>query len=151
MNYKVKVVEQPARRLAGLSTRHHMRESHKECPILWGKFMPIMEELASIAEEGSFGASINMDEKGDYDYWATVAVPQDSIVPTDMKCLDVKGGKFAQVEVNLADVSAAYQYIYAEWGKTQNDYRIDFTVACLEFYQKGWQDGDPVTIYVPLQ
>jgi len=152
MSYKVTVGEQPARRLAGLSKRLNMRDSHKECPILWEKFMPIMKELAPIAGEGSFGVSVNMDEKGDFDYWAAVAVTQDSIVPSGINCMDVKGGKYAQLVVtNLANVSEAYQYIYTEWGKTQNDYRIDFTAACLEFYPKEWKDGDPVTIHVPLQ
>ena len=152
LSYKVTVAEQPARHLAGLSKRLNMRDSHNECPILWEKFMPRMKDLDSIAEEGSFGASVNMDEKGNYDYWATVAIPQDSIVPSGMDCLDVKGGKYAQLVVtDLANVSEAYQYIYTEWEKAQNDYRIDYTVACLEYYQKDWRDGDPVTIFVPLQ
>ena len=151
-SYKVTVAEQPAKRLVGLCARLNMRDSQKECPDLWGKFMPSMEELASIAEDGSFGASANMDGNGNFDYWAAMAVPQESKAPSDMNCLEVKGGKYAQAVVeNLADLGAAYQYMYAEWEKTQNDYRVDFTGACLEFYPKDWRDGDPVTIYVPLQ
>jgi len=152
LSYKVTVVEQPARRLIGLRVRTNMRDSQKECPALWEKFMPSMEELASIAEKGSFGVSVNMEENGDFDYWAAMAVPQDAKPPSGMNCLEVKGGKYAECVVeNLADIGTAYQYMYAEWEKTQDDYRVDFTVACLEFYPKDWRDRDPVTIYVPLQ
>ena len=151
-SYKVTVVEQPARRLAGLRVRTNMRDSQKDCPDLWEKFTPSMEELARVAEAGSFGASVNLDANGDFDYWAAMAVPQGAKAPSDMDCLEVKGGKYAQVVVeNLANLGAAYQYMYAEWEKTQNDYRVDFTGACLEFYPKDWRDGDLVTIYVPLK
>ena len=152
LSYEVTVAEQPARRLAGLSARLSMRDSQKECPALWEKFMPSMETLASMAEEGSFGASVNMDEKGDYDYWAAMAIHQDSIAPSGMNCMDVKGGKYAVVEnLRVPDIEAAYKYMYTEWESTQNDYQVDFAAACLEFYHKDWRNGDPVTIYVPLQ
>ena len=152
MDYNVTVTEQPARRLAGLRARVNMRDSQKECPALWEKFMPSMERLASIAEEGSFGVSVNMDENGNFDYWAAMAIAQGAEAPSDMSCLDVKGGKYAQVVVaDIADLGAAYQYMYSEWENTQNDYRVDFSAASLEFYPKGWQDGDPVTVFAPLQ
>jgi len=147
----ITVTEQPARRLIGLCARIHISDSQKECPALWGKFMQGMEGLASVAEEGSFGASVNMDEKSEYDYWATMAVPQDAIVPSGMSCLEVKGGKYAECTVNsIADIGVVYQYIYSEWGKAQSLYQVDFTSAWLEYYRKGWQDGDSVSIYVPL-
>ena len=151
MSYKVTVVEQPARHLVGFYVRTNFNNTHIECPALWGKFAPRMEELASVAEEGSFGASGNM-ENGSFDYWAAMAVPNGAKTPSDMSCLDVKGGKYAECLVeNMADISSVYQYIYGEWGNTQNEYRVDFTSACLEFYRKDWREGDPVTLYVPLQ
>ena len=152
MSYNVTVVEQPARRLAGLYVRTNMRDSQKEGPALWEKFMPRMEELASIAEDGSFGASNNMVEDGSFDYWAAMAVPMGAKIPTGLSCLEVKGGKYAGCTVeNLAGLGPAYEYLYGEWENTQNDHRVDATAACFEFYQKDWRDGDPVTIYVPLQ
>jgi AraC family transcriptional regulator len=152
MSYKVIVVEQPARRLVGLSVRLNMRDSQKECPALWEKFMPKMGELAAVAaEEGWFGASANMDEKGAYDYWATMSLPKDAN-PSDMDCLEAKGGKYAECVVeDMTDIGAAYEYIYGEWGNTQNDYRVDFSAACLEFYDKDWRPEKPITLYVPLQ
>ena len=151
MDYKVTVVEQPARRLVGLCARANMRETQKECPALWEKFMPRMEELASIAEEGSFGASVNMEESGGFDYWAAMALPQGAKAPSGLDCLEVRGGKYAECVVeDMADLGAAYEYIYGEWGNTQSDNRVDFTSACLEFYPKDWKYGDPVTIYAPL-
>ena len=151
MSYTVTVTKQPARRLVGLSARVNMRDTHKECTALWEKFMPMMGELTSVAEEGSFGASINMEENGDFDYWAAMALPQDAKVPSGMGCLEARGGKYAEcVAESLENIGAVYEYIYGEWGKTQNDHSVDYTAACLEFYHKDWKDGGPVTLYIPL-
>jgi predicted transcriptional regulator YdeE len=110
-----------------------------------------MGELSPIAEEGFFGASVNMDEKGGYDYWASLAVPLGAQTPSGLSCLEVRGGKYAECVVeNMSDIGNAYQYIYGEWN-AQNENCVDFTTACLEYYQKDWQEGDPVTLYVPLQ
>ena len=152
MIYKITVAEQPARRLVGLCARIRLSDSQKECPALWGKFVPSMEGLASVAEEGSFGASVNMDESGCYDYWAAVALPQDAPVPSGMSSLEARGGKYAECVVeNVADIGTTYQYFFAEWGKTQSDYSVDATAAWLEYYRRGWRDGDPVALYVPLE
>ena len=152
MSYKITVAEQPARNLAGLCARINISDSQKECSALWEKFWPSMEKLAPIAEEGSFGVSINMDEKGNYDYWAAMATPPGAEETSGMSCLEVRGGKYAACTIeNLADIGEVYQYIYSEWEKTQSDYRVDPTGAWLEFYQKDWQDEDPVTLYVALK
>ena len=151
MNYKVTIVEQPARYLAGLFINANMNDTQNKCPDLWGVFMPRMEELFSIAEEGSFGVCVNMEENGGFDYWTAMAVHKNAKNPSDFRCLEINGGKYAECVVeNLSKLAEAYQYMYGEWGNTQKDCHIDFTAACYEFYKKDWQETDSVLLYVPV-
>jgi predicted transcriptional regulator YdeE len=147
MAYDVTIVELPAKRLVGLSARMNMSECGEKCPLVWEKFGPRMSEVKGVVEESSYGVSVNMEENGDLDYWATMAVSPEAPVPAGMSALSLRGGKYALCNSTLDSIGGVYTYIYGEWAQT---HPVDFTSACFELYAKNWQEGDPVGVYVPL-
>ncbi len=150
--YKVTVVEYPAKRLVGMKVRTSMHKAQQDCPALWQTFGPRIGELspADCGYPGSYGVSVMLNAE-DFDYWATVEMPS-AAVPAGMDCIDIPAGQYATCTVpNLEKLGDAYMYLYGEWPKSQTGCTFNGQAPCFELYPPNWQCQDSFEIFMPLK
>jgi len=150
MKYEVSIVELPAKQLVGICERMNMADAKEKCPAMWEALWLRREEVADVIESYAYGASANMEESGAFDYWATLPVSATANIPSGMKCLTLRAGKYAKCSTDLASIEMAYQFLYGEWRESEKEHSVDFTAACFERYANDWQENDTFELYVPL-
>lgn len=165
MPYKLEVLELPSRDLVGIGLRTDMQNAGKDCPDLWQKFMPHMQErcekpLASASGQLFFGESFGVSKlvdlsTGVFDYFAAVPCPQDEPLPKDealgLERLRLEGGLYARCgEATLAELTSIYMFIYQQWLPQQANYGPDIQRASFERYDESYLQNGTFEVYVPL-
>jgi predicted transcriptional regulator YdeE len=151
------IIEFPALELAGLKVRTTMLEIQRDCPALWECFGPRMFELsgkdACPGFQGeSYGASVPVDmDNGTFDYWAAMPVKPGEALPAGMERLGVAPGLYAACALpSLAELGAAYNYIYLEWLPGQSEYTLNMASPCFERYDQRYLESGVFDVLVPL-
>ncbi len=145
------IVQCPEKHLAGFSVRTMMGVARTECQALWEAFTPrMLAELngcfAGFKE--SFGISNQMDEKGDFTYWAAAELRPGAALPPGMRAVTLPAGPYAVCTVTALDqLGAAYEALWL-WGWA--DYAPDMEGACFEVYEKNWTPASPFQLYCGL-
>ena len=147
--FTIKVSQIPGVRVMGIKTRTTMTDAPTDCTKLWHEtFMPRMQEVPG--GNGSFyGISEVIDyQAGIFDYWAAAPTTQDSAALPGMDVLDLPAGLYAQCRVeSLADIKAAYDFLYSTWLPGQMEYAPDYTARCYEFYPADFTNTGSFYIY----
>ena len=151
MEFKVAVNDQPPRRLVGLKVRTTMADAPKDAPLLWERFGPRMPEASGIKDsQGSYAPCVMIDEQSLY-YWATVEAPADRPLPEGMEVFLLPAGAYAGIALpTLAELGAAYTYLYGEWPGTQAEYAVDTRAPCYEYYPPNWTPNGSLEVCVPV-
>ena len=165
MDFKVVVDEQSPRRVVGVFTRTTMERAGEDCPDLWAQLMPAVTALAGGHTYDAYGVSTDFREDGSFVYWAALDAPTelllrpdwvDFLPPARMRLdavgkTDIPGGTYAVAVVpSLADLMAAYAFLYGEWGKDNPGYSPNMAACSFEFYPKTWREDDSFLLYVPV-
>ena len=148
--FEVKVNPVPAARVMGIKIRTSMNTAMVDCPKLWHEtFAPRMQEVEGF-NGTAYGVSEAVDcQAGIFDYWAAVPAAKDAPIPAGMEALDLPAGLYAQCRVeSLADIGAAYDFIYSVWPSAQTEFALDYTVRCYEFYPTDSMETGVFYIYV---
>ena len=150
--FEIKVAPVPAARVMGLKIRTSLAAAPQDCPKLWHEdFAPRMKEVKGF-NGTAYGVSAMVDcEAMIFDYWAAVSAAQNAALPSGMEALDLPAGSYAQCRVeSLADIGAAYHFIYGSWLEGQKGWELDFTAPCYEFYPADSMETGVFYIYVKV-
>ena len=149
-SFEVKVSPVPAARVMGIKIRTNMTTAMVDCPKLWHEaFAPRMQEVQGF-NGTAYGVSEVVDcQAGIFDYWAAVPAAPNAPIPAGMEALDLPDGLYAQCRVeSLADIGAAYDFIYSTWPSSQTEFTLDYTTRCYEFYPADSMETGVFYIYV---
>ena len=148
-------VELPAYDLAGLRVRTDMGKAYQDCPALWMRFMPRLQELAAqlggVLPLDSFGASTLVDMDNDiFDYWAVMPYPTDAPLPEGMERLSLVPALYAACSIpSLAQLNEVYSLIYSKWLPSQSEYVFN-CAPCLEHYDERYSQSGALDVLVPV-
>lgn len=120
--------------LAGLSSRFHC-DHKQDIPALWMRFGPLIESIGHRpTNDDAFGAVANMDEAGNFDYFAAVAVTDYDETPPELSRLRVPGTRYAvfQHGGHISQIGAVMNAIWSGWLATSGHEPADATL--LEYY-----------------
>lgn len=148
--FDIKVSPVPAARVIGIKIRTDMSKAMVDCPKLWHEtFAPRMQEVEGF-NGTAYGVSEVVDcQTGIFDYWAAASATSDAPIPAGMEALDLPAGLYAQCRVeSLADIGAAYDFIYSAWLAAQTEFTLDYTARCYEFYPSDSMETGVFYIYV---
>ncbi len=148
--FEIKTAPVSGVRAMGIKIRTTMASASADCPKLWHEtFAPRMREVQGY-NNTAYGISEVVDcQSGIFDYWAAVPADRDAVVPAGMEALDLPAGLYAQCRVeSLADILAAYDFIYSTWLPAQTDFTPDYAARCYEFYPADHADTGAFYIYV---
>ena len=149
----VTIVERPAVRIAGLAVRTDMVKAGQDCPALWHEqFGPRMGELCPSGGCESYGASWLVDmAAGTFDYCAALPLKEGLTLPEGMQAWDLPAGLYAACPVpSLAELAAAYGFVYSQWLSGQKAYALAGQAPCYELYPADFMGTGRLTLYVPL-
>jgi len=150
MGFEVRILEYPAKCLAGMSVRTSMQKSSEDCTKAWAVFMPRMSEVNSQPSE-SFGVSVMINEN-DFDYWTALEMAVGSPLPVGMQTVDISAGTYACCTVpSIEKLGDAYMYIYTEWLKANPEYALNMESHCFELYPHNWNPSVGFEIYMPIK
>lgn len=150
--FTVTVVERPAVSIAGLAVRTDMGKAEKDCPALWyEQFGPRMGELCPSGGCESYGVSRLVDmAAGTFDYCAALPLKEGTTPPEDMEIWELPAGLYAACPVpSLAELAAAYGFVYSQWLPAQKAYALAQT-PCYELYPTDFMTTGRLALYVPL-
>lgn len=148
--FEINVSPVPAARVIGIKIRTDMSKATVDCPKLWHEtFAPRMQEVDGF-NGTAYGVSQTVDcQAGIFDYWAAVPAAPDAPIPAGMEALDMPAGLYAQCRVeSLADIGAAYNFVYLAWPPSQTEFTLDYTARCYEFYPADSMETGVFYIYV---
>ena len=148
--FEIKVSPTPAQRVMGIKVRTSMAAAMTDCPKLWHEtFAPRMHEVDGF-NGTAYGVSEVVDcQAGVFDYWAAVPAAPNAPAPEGMESLDLPGGLYAQCRVeSLADIGAAYEFLYSAWLPAQTEFTPDYAARCYEFYPADSMETGVFYIYV---
>lgn len=150
--FEIKMAPVAEVRVMGLKVRTSLATAPQDCPKLWHKdFAPRMQEVKGF-NGTAYGVSVMIDCAAmTFDYWATVPAAQDATPPVGMEALDLSAGHYAQCRVeSLADIGAAYQFVYGPWLAAQSKWELDNAAPCYEFYPADFMETGVFYIYVKV-
>ncbi len=150
--FEIKVAPVPALRVIGLKIRTSLAAAPQDCPKLWREsFAPRMKEVTGF-NGTAYGVSVMVDcEAMIFDYLAAVPAAPDAALPSGMEAMSLSGGFYAQCKVeSLANVSAAYKFVYGPWLAEQTGWELDLTAPCYEFYPAEYLENNVFYIYVKV-
>ena len=153
MALEVRIVSREAEKLVGMQIRTSMEKATTDCPKLWKVFGPRIKEINTGGKCYSCGVSLASDnpDSMDFEYWAAMPLGAGAAIPEGMATLDLEAGLYAEFKVpSLADLGDAYNYIYFEWMKSQQEYTINMAGISCEHYTPNYQDSEPILIYVTI-
>ncbi len=101
----------------------------------------------------SYGVSVmDQPDQNSFTYWVVMPLRPGAAVPEKMEALELPGGLYASCDVeSLAQLGAAYNYLYLDWPKSQTAYTLDMQGMCLEIYRKDFSATGRLTIHCPLK
>ncbi len=152
-DFKVTVVDHPAKRLIGMKVRTSMRKAQEDCPALWQAFGPRISEFLPAGGDckGSYGLSVMITAE-DFHYWAAVEAGPVTEVPPGMEAIDIPAGQYATCAVpGLDKLTGAYMFIYGTWLNGQSGYALNEQAPCFEQYPPDWQLTDGFALFMPVK
>jgi AraC family transcriptional regulator len=150
MSFEVKILEYPAKHLAGVKVRTDMQKSLEDCQRAWAMFMPRMNEVNSQPLE-SFGISVMINEN-DFNYWAALELAAGTSLPDGMQTVDISAGTYARCTVpSIEKLGDAYMYLYTGWLKTNPEFALNMESHCFELYPCNWNPSVGFEIYMPIR
>ncbi len=150
--FSVTVIQRPAVRIAGLKVRTNILRAKDDCPRLWhDEFGPRMAELASGPSE-SYGVSWMVDgTAGIFDYGAAMPLTEGAAIPRGMLAAELPEGLYAQCEVpSLAELAAAYQFIYMRWLPGRKEYAPAYDKPAYELYPADYMQHGRFFLCAPV-
>lgn len=146
--FTIKVSQVPGVRVMGIKIRTTMADAPADCAKLWHEtFMPRVQEVPG-GNGSSYGVSEVDCQAGILYYWAAVPTTQDAVALSGMEAFDLPAGLYAQCLVeSLADIKAAYDFIYSAWLPGQTEYAPDYRARCYEFYPADFPSTGAFYIY----
>lgn len=151
--YAVSVVDVPRKQLLGIRKRSTMAKAGEDCPALWQRFGPMIEEFTARGGSclGTYGACA-MVGPHDFDYWAALEPGSSAVSLAGTEQVDIPAGRYAKCRVpNLSALGDVYMYLYQRWPGEQKDFAVDCQRISFEAYPERWQVADSFDVYIPVQ
>ena len=151
-SFPVTLVQRPRLRIAGLKLRTDMRKAQEDCTRLWHEeFGPRMAELASGSSE-SYGVSWLVDgPAGIFDYCAALPLAQGMAAPQGMVTAELPEGLYTQCDVpSLAELAAAYHFLYTTWFPGQQEYAPAYDKPIYELYPADYMQHGRFFLCAPV-
>jgi predicted transcriptional regulator YdeE/DNA-binding transcriptional MerR regulator len=146
-----KIVTKPAFTLVGL--RYFGRNENNEIPALWDRLNPRWHEFNNQADCYAYGLCTDMNDEGEFEYVAGIAVTDASHVPEGMVIRQVPGATYAVFETKLQGIHQVYEYAMNTWLPQSNYERgnsPDF-----ELYDESFDPANPeeskLYVYIPIK
>ncbi|MCL1892919.1 MAG: GyrI-like domain-containing protein [Holophagaceae bacterium] len=150
MDFKIVIVDYPAKQLVGVKVLTNMKTAIEDCPKAWQNFMPRMTEVCSSPQE-SFGVSVMLNEN-DFEYWAAVEMNPQLPMPEGLEMVSIKSGTYACCTVpTIERLGEAYTYIFSTWLQGQSEYVANYEANSFELYQTNWQPSSPFEICMAVK
>ncbi|MBN1934250.1 MAG: GyrI-like domain-containing protein [Anaerolineae bacterium] len=146
-----KIVTKSAFTLIGM--RYFGKNEHGEIPALWDRLNPRWHEFKNQADNWAYGVCTDMNDRGEIEYVAGIAVTDASHVPEGMVVRQVPEAKYAVFETKLSNIGKTYDYAMHTW-LPQSGYAWgqspDFEMYGAEFDPAHPQEGT-LYVYVPIK
>jgi predicted transcriptional regulator YdeE len=142
-----KVETRNAFTVAGLVV-HHMDKS-EDIIHVWEQFRnEWQDKLEPIRIDHTIvGLAIPSQEAGSWHYLAGIKVKADAVVPEGITIYDVPAGVYAKVKTTVEEMEYTYFTLYKNW-LPDSLYEKDMGLPAIDILS---QDGDSMTIYVPVK
>lgn len=145
---EAKIVTRPAFTIVGV--KYHGKNEHDEIKAMWGEFIPQMDGVPHRTEQHiSYGACWDVDEQGEFDYIAGLAVSKVADVPEGMVSCEIPEQEYAVFRCTLPQLGDTFGYVYKTWMPASDYVRGDGPE--FEYYDHFSGDDDVLDLYIPVK
>lgn len=117
------------------------------------QYMPHDGAVSALAtEEGHYAVYFSTDEPGKVDMIAGRAAGHVEEVPEGLALREVQAARRAVFECQLHEIASTWQRIYEVWFAASEEYTVDDSKGCFEFFPPGSAEGTvPLSIHVAVK